>query len=174
MLINKINTTNFKAIYEDKNYISSSNDNRIKSDITNKLYRPYPNDAKKRNYVDYLKEEKDIDILLKKEMFHPIAITVMGVKNAKNNGDKIVDCKSQFKVGDYFIRNFNPDDVLEVEKQQKQLDAMKILSYVLLVLTAILFAVNLKYRHDFNKLGYETEMIIEKKNAIPDSLKFIK
>ena len=118
MLINRIHSTNFKAIYEDKNYMTTSNDSRVKNDIINKLHRPYPSDTKKRNYKNYLKEEKNIDILLKKEKNYPI--TVIAVKGAKANGDKIVDYKSQFKVGDYYIRNFNPDDILEMEKHQKQ------------------------------------------------------
>lgn len=172
MLINKIQSTNFKAIYEDNNYMITSNDNKIKNDIINKLRRPFPNDKKKRDYVKYLKEEKDIDILLTKEKTLPI--TVIAVKDAKANGDKIVDYKNQFKVGDYYIRNFNPDDILEADRNQKQFKIMKIVSYLLMAITAGLLLINGINRHNIKQSMLEAEKMLEMKSGISDTLKIIK
>ena len=174
MLINKIQSTNFKAIYEDKNYVETTYDARIKNDIRNKLYRPYPDDVKKRNYIDYLKEEKGIDILLTKDKKYSLAITVSGVKNAKSYNDKLIDCRNNFKVGNYYIRNFNPDDILEADRNQKQFKIMKIASYLLLAITAGLLLINGINRHNIKQSMLEAEKMLEMKSGIPDTLKIIK
>ena len=166
MFVNTINATNFKAVYSDieTNKTSSYRQNIIKKGIIKKLNNPYPNDSKKRNYIDYLEQEKGLDIYIATEKDEPYAPICVAGQNKTKRGD-------QFIIGEYNNHHFKPEDVLNAHKEYKSSRRLAIFTFLA---TAAAVAFLLISGHKMNAFEKEFQQkAVELTEKIPDTLKNI-
>ena len=118
MQINKINQLNFMAIHRNIYCKFNEKELVIVNDIEKKLNQINPKDKQKRSYVNYLKEEKGIDIFLTKEKSVPNTVHVMGVKGLEEPIGNRLSYEDEFIVGEYFKPDFQSKDVIRASKNE--------------------------------------------------------
>lgn len=172
MLVSKINSTNFKSIITDDFVKYTEREEAIKNDIITKLKRPYPKDSQGRNYNQYLKEEKNVDVYLTKERGNPDSVKVVGLWRAKIEDNKIKNPGDDYYVGEYHSFNFNPDDVLEGKKNfiKSTLASFLGIGLPLALIVLCFFGVS----KSVEQTKEMPKKIIQMKDSIVDSLKVTK
>ena len=172
MQINKINQTSFMAIHRDSSCKFNEKELVIVGDIEKKLNQINPKDKQKRSYVNYLKEEKGIDIFITKEKAVPNTVQVMGLKGLEEStGDRLL-YEDEFIVGEYFKPDFQAKDVISASKNE-----LKELLWAGLLLLGLSSMIALS--HSINKgttIGKAKEVpqkVINIKDKLADSLKNI-
>ena len=170
MKINSIEQVNFKSIYIQANGFNER-ECMLADDIAKKLLGNLKiDDEKCRTWNQWLKEEKGIDVLVKRNRYTQDKLTVFGVKKVKNFDDAS-KMKDFFVVGNYHTTDFKPEDVLKAYREDKMTFGCALGTIALLGLCCIgafwLHRTNVK-NHRLNK--EIPQKVIQIKDGIVDSL----
>lgn len=174
MKIDSINQVNFKAVYiKDDGF--NSREQELANYISGRLLGGRKSgDKKSRNWNEWLKEEKGIDVFVKRAKNTCDMLTVFGVKNAKDF-DEAKKLRNFFVVGNYHTTDFEPEDVMEAHKDEKRSNAIAFGTLIfagVCFLGAILGNALLVKKPVVNK--EVPEKVIQMKDSIADSLKIFK
>ena len=175
MKISSIEQVNFKSLYiKDERF--NERECKLADDISEKLLGKYPPfDTKVRNWNKWLKDEKGIDILVKRTKGTQDMLTVFGVKNVKNFDDAS-KMKDFFVVGNYHTTDFKPEDVIEAYKSEKISNAVGRVFPAVLVgiifLLGTLFCKTFLRNSEINK--EIPQKVIQMKDSVADSIKITK
>ena len=175
MKINSIEQVNFKSLYiKDERF--NERERMLADDISRKLLGSFKlDDEKCRTWNEWLKKEKGIDIFVKRANDTQDMLTVFGLINVKDFDNELKG-KDFFVVGNYHTTDFDPQDVLTADKNEK---IAKTIGYVFpaALLAAIcilggLFCKSLIKNHEVNK--EPSQKIYQMKDSIVDTLKMTK
>lgn len=174
MKIDNIKQPSFKAVYiKDDRF--NSREKELANYISGRLLGSRKSgDEKARTWNEWLKEEKGIDVFVKRAKDTQDMLTVFGLKNVKDFDNKL-EGKDFFLVGNYHTRDFEPEHVLNAHKEDKQFNGCAIGTLVLLGLGCIgafLYHVSSLKNYRVNK--EIPAKVIQMKDSIADSLKITK
>ena len=117
MKVDGIKQPSFKAVYiKDERF--NSREKELANYISKKMCDFNLNDEKCRTWNEWLKDEKGIDVFVKRAKDTQDMLTVFGLKNVKDF-DNNLKGKDFFVVGNYHTTDFDPQDVLTAHKNEK-------------------------------------------------------
>ena len=170
MKMDSIKQVNFKSLFiKDDRF--NERERKLADDISKKiLVTTKPGDEKSRTWNEWLRQEKEIDVFVKRTPDTFDMLTVYGVKKAKNFDDA-EKMKDFFFVGDYYTTDFEPEDIIDAYKSDRgiKIFSIGILALVCLgLIGGIIVSAREKSAEIFKEMPEKT---IQIKDSIADTLK---
>ena len=174
MKIDNVKQVNFKSLYIKDDWFNER-ERMLADEISRKLLGRFKfDDEKCRTWNEWLKDEKGIDVFVKRTKDSQDMLTVFGLKNVKDF-DYELKGKDFFLVGNYHTIDFEPEHVLNAYKEDRQFNGCAIGTLVLLGLGCIgafLYHVSSLKNNRINK--EIPAKVIQMKDSIADTLKITK
>ena len=170
MRIDSIKQVNFRSLFiKDDRF--NERERKLADNISEKLLgTTKPGDKKSRTWNEWLRQEKEIDVFVKRTPDTFDMLTVYGVKKAKNFDDA-EKMKDFFFVGDYYTTDFEPEDIMLAYKQERGANLVSAVFLALVCLGIIGGTIASALEKKQEIIKEIPKKVIQMKDSIADTLK---